>query len=210
LENTTKLISVLESDAGIPASLLVDIKKGKSLNFIQGTWIHPDLAIQLAQWLNPEFAIHISHWIKTLFTTGKVEINLKALKKQEIVIKEYESRIKYLEDLTLKRHCRTKYPESNVVYIVTNEDLKKKRTYVIGKALDLTERLSAYNKAEDFEVIYYRGFSSEKKMNLAETMVLEKLDEYRKQANRDRVILPVGEDINVFTEVIDKAFIYLD
>ncbi len=47
-------------------------------------------------------------------------------------------------------------------------------------------------------------------MNLAETMVLEKLDEYKKQANRDRFILPVGEDIKIFTEAIDKASIYFD
>jgi len=29
-----------------------------------GTWIHPDLAVQLAQWCNPAFAIQVSRWIR--------------------------------------------------------------------------------------------------------------------------------------------------
>ena len=29
-----------------------------------GTWLHPDLAIQLAQWCNPAFAIQVSRWIQ--------------------------------------------------------------------------------------------------------------------------------------------------
>jgi hypothetical protein len=29
-----------------------------------GTWIHPDLAIQLAQWCSPSFAIQVSRWVK--------------------------------------------------------------------------------------------------------------------------------------------------
>lgn len=29
-----------------------------------GTWLHPDLAIQLAQWCNPFFAIQVSRWVR--------------------------------------------------------------------------------------------------------------------------------------------------
>jgi hypothetical protein len=36
-----------------------------------GTWIHPDLAIQLAQWCNPAFAIQVSRWVQEWFTTGR-------------------------------------------------------------------------------------------------------------------------------------------
>ena len=43
-------------------------------------------------------------------------------------------------------------------------------------------------------------------MLLAENIVLEKLDEYRDQANRDRFILPIGKDIKLFTTVIDGAY----
>ena len=48
--NTTKLLLIeAVSETGIPVSQLIDIKKGNSNEFQQGSWIHPDLAIQLAQ-----------------------------------------------------------------------------------------------------------------------------------------------------------------
>jgi hypothetical protein len=36
-----------------------------------GTWLHPDLAIQLAQWCSKPFAIQVSRWIREWMTTGK-------------------------------------------------------------------------------------------------------------------------------------------
>ena len=39
-----------------------------------GTWIHPDLAVPLAQWCNPRFAIQVSRWTQELLTTGNVSI----------------------------------------------------------------------------------------------------------------------------------------
>jgi hypothetical protein len=47
LESTTALIKILESDAGIPASLLIESVKGNSTKFAQGSWVHPDLAVHL-------------------------------------------------------------------------------------------------------------------------------------------------------------------
>ncbi len=114
---------------------LIDIKKGNSSNFEQGTWIHPDLAIQLAQWISPQFALLVSGWIRTLFTSGKVEANIELLKNKD-------KRIKVLENLTLQKQKRTDYPESNVIYLLTTNDNKKKRIYIVGKAEVLKERLS--------------------------------------------------------------------
>lgn len=34
-----------------------------------GTWLHPDLALQLAQWCNKPFAIQVSRWIREWLTT---------------------------------------------------------------------------------------------------------------------------------------------
>lgn len=36
-----------------------------------GTWLHPDLAIQLAQWCNKVFAIQVSRWVREWLTTGQ-------------------------------------------------------------------------------------------------------------------------------------------
>ncbi len=98
-------------------------------------WIHPDLAIQLVQWISPKFAILFSGWIRALFSNNKVETNLELLK-------EKDKRIKLLENITLQKQKRTDYPESNVIYLLTTKDNKKKRIYIVGKAKVLKERLS--------------------------------------------------------------------
>jgi hypothetical protein len=39
-----------------------------------GTWVHPDLAVPLAQWCSPKFALQVSRWTQELLTTGRVEL----------------------------------------------------------------------------------------------------------------------------------------
>ena len=42
-------------------------------------------------------------------------------------------------------------------------------------------------------------------MKIIEEMVLNKLDNYREKANRDRFILPFDNDIKLFTNIIDQC-----
>ena len=196
--NTTKeLINELKSDTGIPVSQIIDSKKGNSNDFQQGTWIHPDLAIQLAQWISPSFALQVSKWIRTLFNNGHVSIDK--------IIQEKDKRIKLLEDTYLKKHKRMDYDGSNVIYMLTTDDYKDRRIYIIGKAKNLKDRLSQYNKTIDHEVVYYKECNSEENMNIIEKVVLNKLNKYREIANRDRFILPLENDIILFTNVIDDC-----
>jgi uncharacterized C2H2 Zn-finger protein len=203
LESTKKIISVLASNAGIPALNLIEKNVGGNHS---STWIHPDLAIQLAQWLSPEFALQVSSWIRTLFVDGKVEVNIKLLKEQENIIKTCKKRIKHLENRILKKQPRQKYDNSKfVVYLATNKHKKKDRTYTVGLAKDLSERISNYDKLEDHFPIYYKAFMDEEQMKVAEDMVLKKLYVYREKESKDRFILPVGKDIKLFTKAIDDA-----
>jgi len=60
LKTTVAFLSELSSDIGIPISKLVQsIRGGKA----QGTWVHPQVAIHLAQWLSPRFAVRVSQWV---------------------------------------------------------------------------------------------------------------------------------------------------
>ena len=105
----------------------------------------------------------------------------------------------------LKKQQRKDYSQKNVIYILTTDDNMKKRIYIIGKAKILKNRLSTYNKTAEHEVVYYKECSNEEEMNLIECIVLNKLDKYREKANRDRFILPVENDINLFKNTIDKC-----
>ena len=152
--------------------------------------------------MDPHFALQVSSWIRTLFTKGKV--NIKLLKEQENKINKSTKKIKILEDMVLKKQKRTEYPESNVIYLLTTEDHKKRRTYIVGKAKNLTTRLGTYNKTCDHEVIYFKACKTEKHMDLSEEIILLMLEEYREVANRDRFVLPISKDIKLFTDIIDK------
>ncbi len=42
-------------------------------------------------------------------------------------------------------------------------------------------------------------------MELSEKIILNKLEEYKEKANRDRFILPLDKDINFFTNTINQC-----
>ncbi len=209
LDTTKELIEELASDAGIPASLLVESNRGRSAKYVQGSWIHPDLYIQLAQWISPKFAIQVSKWIRSLFSEGSVNIDLALLRDKERDIRIKDHRIKQLEAVCLSKQRRVEYPERNVIYMLTTEDHLRRRTYIIGKAKNLTQRLSTYNKTCDHTVVHYRECKNEDDMDTAETIILNKLREYREQANRDRFILPEEKEVSFFTDIIENCVSFL-
>jgi KilA-N domain len=75
---------------------LVTAKRGSPDNG-GGTWLHPDLALQLAQWCNKPFAIQVSRWIREWLVTGKNPIQPDM--DQEFIVwqERYDIRI-YLKD----------------------------------------------------------------------------------------------------------------
>jgi len=70
LATTGLYLQALSADMGIPISELVQSIRGGS-PALQGTWVHPQVAIHLAQWLSPEFAVKVTKWIFD-WMSGKV------------------------------------------------------------------------------------------------------------------------------------------
>jgi hypothetical protein len=205
LESTKELINELSADGRILPSGLVETKRGGNDKSKQGSWIHPDLSIQLAQWISPKFAIQVSKWIRTLFSDGSIEIDLSLMREKEVEMRGKDNRIKQLESVCLSKQRRVVYPERNVIYMLTTDDHLRRRTYIIGKAKNLTNRLSTYNKTCDHTVVHYSECKNSDDMDTVETMVLNKLRAYREQANRDRFILPDDKDESFFTRTIDDC-----
>jgi hypothetical protein len=205
LESTKELINELSADGRILPSGLVETKRGGNDKSKQGSWIHPDLSIQLAQWISPKFAIQVSKWIRTLFSDGSIEIDLSLMREKETEMREKDTRIKQLESVCLSKQRRVVYPERNVIYMLTTDDHLRRRTYIIGKAKNLTNRLSTYNKTCDHTVVHYGECKNEDDMDAAETMVLAKLRSHREQANRDRFILPDDKNESFFMKMTDDC-----
>ena len=63
LDQTQAFLGALSADIGIPISGLVQIIKGGNDRLRQGTWVHPQVAINLGQWLSPVFAVKVSRWV---------------------------------------------------------------------------------------------------------------------------------------------------
>lgn len=62
LGSTTAFLAALSSDIAIPISELVQVIKGGEPH-LQGTWVHPQVALNLAQWLSPTFAVQVTKWV---------------------------------------------------------------------------------------------------------------------------------------------------
>ncbi len=66
---TRAFLAALAGSLGIPMDLMIQpITTGP--NEVRGTWIHPQVAIHLAQWLSPEFAVKVTEWVYE-WMTGK-------------------------------------------------------------------------------------------------------------------------------------------
>jgi hypothetical protein len=61
-KQTKAFLAALQADIGIPISGLVQSVKGGDPS-LQGSWVHPQVAINLATWLSPEFAVLVSKWV---------------------------------------------------------------------------------------------------------------------------------------------------
>lgn len=88
LENTTtkEFVKELSFDVGIPTTELIQIVKG-GISHLQGTWVHPLVAINLGQWLSAKFAVQVSKWILEWSEKGQIfdyEYQQFIIKKSEI------------------------------------------------------------------------------------------------------------------------------
>ena len=73
-DTTQEFLEALSTDAGIPASRLIQAVRGGSS--AQGTWVHPKVAIHLAQWLSPKFAVKVTNLVMDWFGAGSPPSNL--------------------------------------------------------------------------------------------------------------------------------------
>ena len=72
---TKSFLEELSSDIGIPIPELIQTVRGFSDPKSQGTWVHPQVAINLAQWLSPKFAVQVNKWVIE-WISGRVSGNM--------------------------------------------------------------------------------------------------------------------------------------
>jgi transposase-like protein len=85
------------------------------------SWVHPDVAINIAQWISPKFNIQISRWIRELIITGTVSIDSKK-SNQELI--ELTGRLQIKEDESKEQQKRLEEQEAKLKKV--EEELKEK------------------------------------------------------------------------------------
>lgn len=60
-ERTKQYVQALSAVVGIPTTDLIKTRQGGTPE-LQGTWMHPRLAVDLARWISPEFAVWMDEW----------------------------------------------------------------------------------------------------------------------------------------------------
>jgi len=209
LDKTRAFLQVLSTSVKIHTDLLIKMNTG-GLNEDRKTWVHPQVAINIAQWISPSFDVKVSAWIYEVMMTGRVDItNTKSYRQLQEENNNKELKIQYLTKKYIKKQPRKEFEERYVVYILTTPSLKKDRRYILGKAENLTNRLSTYNKTDEHEVVYYQSCTDEDSMKTVENLVFQKLKEYREQANRERFILPEDKDVDLFIDEIKKSIEFI-
>ncbi|WP_458094757.1 KilA-N domain-containing protein [Roseomonas sp. WA12] len=66
---TKAFFAELSSAVGIPTAELIQSLTG-GIPHLQGTWVHPQVAIHLAQWLSPKFAVMVTKWVYDWMSGG--------------------------------------------------------------------------------------------------------------------------------------------
>ncbi|MCZ8118442.1 MAG: KilA-N domain-containing protein [Microcystis sp. LE18-22.4A] len=103
LDITKAFLDELSMDMGIPISKLIQIRRGKPAN-LQGTWGHPQVAINCGQWCSAKFAVLVSQWVVEWMTTAQNLIQPQQPQIPSELLKEINTHLKTLEALNKVMH----------------------------------------------------------------------------------------------------------
>ena len=181
------------------------------------TWVHPYVAINIAQWCSPHFSAQVSIWVFEIIATGKVDSSNptdfetlkseleKKIKEKEVIQMQLENTIKekeVIEKQYKKKIKRKQYSKGNVIYILQSENHKESGIFKIGITSDMTGRLSNFNTSDEHEVIFMQECYTIEYMEIIEESVHLVLNHCRIQSNRERFQLPEEKDIDYFITTI--------
>jgi hypothetical protein len=91
LKATNDYLQTLQPVMGIPITELIQVIQG-GIPQNQGTWIHPDVAIELARWISPAFAVQANQWIKEILTKGFASV--KPMSPAEMLVAQAQMLLK--------------------------------------------------------------------------------------------------------------------
>jgi len=93
LETTKAFLDELSTVTGIPVTAkngLIQVRQGGNNKAAQGSWGHPQVAINCGQWCSAKFAVLVSQWVFDWLTTAQTPIqSVQASPESLAIVKAY-------------------------------------------------------------------------------------------------------------------------
>ena len=121
-DKTKRFLDVLSSTVRILTVELLKQEQGG--NGERHTWVHPQVAINIAQWISPEFDVQVSKWVYELCITGNVSLDTKKTTQElDNMLKEkYE---KQLQEINRLQEIENKYKYELDILKTRENELKE-------------------------------------------------------------------------------------
>ena len=189
---TEEFLLELETSLRIRRDLLVQVII-EGINKERGTWVHPRVAIHIAQWVSPKFAVLVTGWIQTLLSTGSVSIErpvkaFSTLTEMDVEAEELEQNIK-LEEYTTHSVIYVSYIGKGLLKVGFSDGRLLQR----NKKHTSTE--SMYSQWRFVQITKVSGKPIEK-------MLHDFLVPYQTEFNKQKEIYKPIKSISVFLDMI--------
>ena len=160
---------------------VVQITKGK----YGGSWVHPDLAVQIANWLSPTFALKISKWVREIAITGTVTVGQEKTHQQLLELQKEHKQVKSeLWKIKQKKQYH-KFKKGSSFYIISDLDGKSVKFKPGFEGVDVFTRLQQHRSTMPGCKLEYLIYS--KDADLVEKNVLKRFESKRSIANHEWV-----------------------
>jgi hypothetical protein len=205
LEQTKEFLKELSTSKGYPLDQLI-CKIMKGSNDVRGTWVHPHVAIHLAQWLSPKFSVKVTDWVFK-FMTGEMREPLIDKRSQVLMQAKLDESLRELEknSIELDRLRQVNMQLNNyvsnvkqrlkeeIIYIATTRRYAAENKFKVGgcesKKL-LKKRLSQYNTGRTSDDLYYYAYiSSTNSYTKLESRIKDVLVDFIESKNKEMYVL---------------------
>jgi len=125
---------------------LIDVKNGRS----GYSFVHPDLAVQLAMWIDKKFAIKVSRFVRELAITGsctlepKTSKQLLELQKENEQLKIDKQNLQISHEKLLEKKHYYKFKQGPVFYLISDSDSKSVKYKPGIETVDINVRLQQH------------------------------------------------------------------
>jgi hypothetical protein len=185
LDSTKAFLDELSMETGIPASNLIEVRKGKPAN-LQGTWIHPYVAVNLGQWLSAKFAVQVAEWVFEWMSKGQTPAIAPQKAKLPDGLLNLVARIEKRGEELHTAHHRLMTDVRELVEVVRttyNDDARKEFCELLRRAAEQIEKAALVTQTPK---LIEQAFI----MNSTQTGCLERYTPKRKNKVGEVVVYP--------------------